>query len=88
MLVGDSDFATNGFLASPQGNAYLLVDGIRWLIDYSSQVEFAPQARITNTPLIFTDRGSLDMIAFITVVLLPGIVLGAGMLVWLRRSRR
>jgi len=88
LLIGDSDFITNGQISSPLGNAFLFMDGIGWLTDFSTQVEFTPQARVTNIPALFITGQQLDRVAFITSVIMPAIALFLGVFVWFRRSRR
>ncbi|MBL8162428.1 MAG: GldG family protein [Anaerolineae bacterium] len=86
LMVGDADFVTNGLIGSG-GNALLFTDGLSWLTGLSEQVEFAPQAFGSSVPLIFVSGQMLDVIAFVTVILLPGLLLVIGIVVWLRRMR-
>lgn len=88
LLVGDNDFATNGQAISPTGNRILFMDGLAWLTGFSDQVRFQPQAFATGLPLLFIDGPTLDLIGFLTVILLPGLVLVSGLGIWLRRVRR
>lgn len=88
VLIGDSDFITNGQIGSPRGNGLLLANSVFWMSGFGESVSFAPQAMVTGLPLVFVSTQQLDTIAFITVVVMPGIVLAAGILVWLRRGRR
>jgi hypothetical protein len=88
LLVGDSDFATNGQIRAPLGNAMLFTDGISWMTGFTEEVGFAPRAIAGQAPLIFVDTQTLDRIAFVTLLLMPGGFLLAGIGVWLRRSRR
>jgi ABC-type uncharacterized transport system involved in gliding motility auxiliary subunit len=88
LLVGDSDFVTNGFVGGALGNAILFTDGIAWLTGMNETVSFTPQAFVTGQPLIFVSTQQLDLIAFITVVLMPGLVLVSGLAIWVRRVRR
>ncbi len=88
LLVGDSDFITNGFVGSALGNAILFTDGISWLSGLSDSISFAPQAFSAGIPLIFVDTQTLDLIAFLTVILMPGLMLLAGAVIWSRRVRR
>jgi uncharacterized membrane protein len=37
--------------------------------------------------MIFVSTQTLDLIAFITVIVMPGLVLLVGLAVWLRRQR-
>jgi ABC-type uncharacterized transport system involved in gliding motility auxiliary subunit len=87
VVIGDSDFATNGFMSRAQGNSVLLLDSIFWLSGYSDseQIIYNPQITVTS-PLIFVSGQMLDLIAFVTVVLIPGIVLATGLFVWRKRA--
>jgi len=87
LLVGDSDFATNGLILSG-GNSLLFTDGLSWLTGFGERINFAPQAYSTGLPFVFVSGQQLDLIAFITVILMPGIVLVAGLAVWMRRARQ
>jgi ABC-type uncharacterized transport system involved in gliding motility auxiliary subunit len=86
-LVGDSDFVTNGWVTAALGNGILFTDGVTWLTGYSEQIEFAPQAYNVGVPL-FASAQTLNAVAFLTIVLLPGAVLVTGLVVWARRARR
>ena len=89
LLTGDSDFATNGFVLSAPGNAILFTDGVAWLTGLNESVNFSPQAFFSAPPLIFVGgTQTLDLIAFVTIILMPGVILMAGTVVWLRRARR
>ncbi len=88
LLVGDSDFSTNGFVATALGNAILFTDGTSWLSGLSDSISFAPQAFSTGLPLIFVDTQTLDFIAFLTVILMPGLMLVLGVAIWSRRIRQ
>lgn len=85
LLVGDSDFVTNGFVTTTMGNALLFTDGLAWLTGLSEEIEFAPQGFSTGLPLMFVTTQQLDLIALVTVILMPGATLLVGLLVWLRR---
>jgi len=86
LLIGDSDFATNS-LVKTGGNGILFTDGLSWLTGFSDRINFAPQAYGTGSPVIFVDGQTLDVISFITVILLPGVVFAIGLGIWIRRVR-
>lgn len=88
LLVGDADFVTNGFVGGSLGNAVLFTDGVAWLSGFNEQVNFNPQAFFTAPPLIFISTQTLDVIAFVTVILMPGLMLVIGLGIWSRRVRR
>ncbi|HEX2623064.1 MAG TPA: Gldg family protein [Phototrophicaceae bacterium] len=87
ILVGDTDFVTNGQVVSPLGNSILFTDAIGWLTSYTDTVSFPIQAFSTGLPLMFVSTSTLDQIAFLTVVVMPGLVLLAGLAVWVQRNR-
>ena len=87
VLVGDSDFATNSLVLSG-GNGILFTDALSWLTGFGERIDFAPQAYNTGLPFIFISGQQLDLVAFITVILMPGIVLVVGLVVWQRRTRQ
>lgn len=88
VLVGDSDFVTNGLVASPVGNGVLFTDSLSWLSGLSERIQFAPQAYSASLPLIFVSQQQLDLITFVTIILLPGATLVTGLAIWARRVRR
>jgi ABC-type uncharacterized transport system involved in gliding motility auxiliary subunit len=86
LLVGDSDWATNGFVLSG-GNSILFTDGLSWLTGLGERIFFGVQSYSSGLPVIGLTGQQLDVIAFMTQFLMPGIVLLAGILIWWRRSR-
>lgn len=86
LLIGDSDFATNS-LVQTGGNGILFTDGLSWLTGFSDKVSFSPKAFGTGAPVIFVDGATLDIISFLTVILLPGLVFAIGLGIWIRRMR-
>jgi ABC-type uncharacterized transport system involved in gliding motility auxiliary subunit len=87
LLVGDSDFVTNGLVASSLGNGILFTDGVTWLTGLGEEIRFSPQAFVTALP-VFLDSSTLDAISLLTVFVLPAAVLAIGLVIWTRRVRR
>lgn len=87
VLIGDSDFVTNG-LVMTGGNGVLFTDSMTWLTGMNESISFAPQMFGVNLPLIFVSPQTLNGITFLTIILLPGAVLVAGIAIWMRRARR
>jgi len=86
VMIGDGDFITNGQVQSPGGNALIFLDSLGWLTGFTEEVTFGFQPILT-TPLIFISGQMLDIIAFITIVFMPGVMLvAAGAIAW-RRMR-
>lgn len=88
LLVGDSDFVTNGQVLTAGGNGILFTDGLAWMTKFGEQISFGFQAYTDDTPLIFVSYQTLDIIAFLTVIMLPALVLVIGVGVSMRRARR
>lgn len=87
VLVGDGDFLTNGMIVSPQGNAVLALDSIGWMTGFTEEVEFQPNAFVTS-PQLFVDAQTLDAIAFLTVILMPGVMLALAIGMYAKRLRQ
>jgi ABC-type uncharacterized transport system involved in gliding motility auxiliary subunit len=87
VLIGDSDFATNSLVLSG-GNGILFTDALSWLTGFSDRINFAPKAFNTGLPFMFVSGQQLDLVAFITVILMPGIILILGLIIWQRRARQ
>jgi hypothetical protein len=92
VLVGDSDWITNGFLAPEDGTAGVtgnfiiwgrLVD---WLIEFSAIAEIDVATRPDLLPLTATEAEQ-SRIQIITLLVMPALVLVAGALVWGLRQR-
>lgn len=88
VLVGDDDWVQNGNVGTPFGNSIFFTNVITWLTGMGENLVFSPQASVTNIPAIFISGQMLDQIGFITVVLMPGFALIAGLTVWFVRNRR
>ena len=87
MLIGDSDFVSNGQVLTG-GNGVLFTDSLAWLSGLGD-ADSASRRRRTGVgvPLMFISRSTLNLITFLTVILLPGAVLAAGSAaIWLRRG--
>ncbi len=88
LIVGDSDFVTNGQVTATLGNALLFTDGLAWLTGFGERVSFGVQAFSTGLPILQADGPTLDAIALLTIVIIPGTVLIMGLAIWFRRARR
>ena len=84
-VVGDSDFATNGFF-DLQGNGNLFLNAVSWLAEDESFISIRPKAP-TDRPLNLTEsQGQISY--YITMVLMPLSILVAGVSVWIRRRNQ
>ena len=82
IVVGDSDFASNGFF-SLQGNGNLFLNAVSWLAEDESFISIQPKAP-DDRPLNLTEsQGRITY--YISLVLLPLSILAAGISVWVKR---
>jgi len=82
--VGDSDFVANSYLRL-QGNLDLFMNAVSWLAEEENLISIRPK-NAEMDPIMFT-KMQLYIIAGISVVGLPALVLIAGIWVNLRRRR-
>jgi len=84
IVVGDSDFAANVNFSS-QGNGNLFINTIKWLARDENLISIKAKDP-TDRPLTLTESGGRT-IAIVVLVLFPGAMLIAGVLVWLKRRK-
>lgn len=84
VVIGDSDWATDQ-VVEQYNNGLLWSNMMNWLTEYQQKTTVSPVE--TQLPLI-TDSGTLNVVVVLTVLLLPGIILAAGVFVWWSRARR
>jgi ABC-type uncharacterized transport system involved in gliding motility auxiliary subunit len=82
VVIGDSDFASNRWLGI-SGNRDLFLNAVNWLAQQENMIAIRPKdpedRRITMT----ADQGRRIM--WITVFIIPGLILAAGVHTWWRR---
>lgn len=89
VLIGDSDFATDGQIVAPAGNGILLVNAVKWLTGYQDTITFGFSATSAGLPTIFVDVNTqLNQIALLTLFIMPAFLMGIGGFIYFRRSRR
>ncbi|HEX5375928.1 MAG TPA: hypothetical protein VFW48_07195, partial [Solirubrobacterales bacterium] len=81
-VFGDSDFVANGFMGIP-GNRDLFLNTINWLAQQENLIAIRPRdpedRRITLT------RDQEQRIFWLTVLIIPGLILLVGVQTWWRR---
>lgn len=87
VLIGDSDWVSNGMVGSYLGNGILFTESMTWLTGIAEDITFAP-GFVTNVPLIALEPGQRNLILFIVIFLVPGVVLASGLVMWARRLRQ
>lgn len=88
VLIGDSDFMSDGYITSPEGNAYLFVGALNWLTKFEESITFGYSQTSLGQPTIFISPAQLDQVTFFVIFLVPSFVLIGGLGIWLYRSRR
>jgi ABC-type uncharacterized transport system involved in gliding motility auxiliary subunit len=86
VVFGDSDFAVDANF-SAYGNGDLLVNAIDWAAEQEELISLTPKD-VTQRVLIPPQRYTMNMLFFGSVILLPGVFLVAGVIVFIRRRRR
>ena len=84
VVIGDSDLATNTQLQNVP-NATLLANTLNWLVERESLVGIPPK-RPEHVKLSLT-ASQLSRLTWLVLIVLPGLVILAGVTVYLRRRR-
>jgi len=86
VVYGDTDFASNSFFFE-YGNGDLFVNSIDWAVGVEQLISLTPKPaiqRLVYPPTIQT----IGVIFLTTVIVIPGIVIVAGISVWWQRRKR
>jgi ABC-type uncharacterized transport system involved in gliding motility auxiliary subunit len=85
VVYGDSDFAAKQLVEANVGNSILLVNSLNWLVERESLLGIPP--RKTEQVHLSMSQGQLRTLYFLTLLLLPGLAVAAGIWVYFRRRR-
>jgi len=86
VIIGDSDIVKNEYVKQIPGNVFLWTDIVDWLTGFAETVSFTPTHDPTLLKLAVSSN-ERNTIAVITMIILPGMVLVTGALVWWYRHR-
>jgi ABC-type uncharacterized transport system involved in gliding motility auxiliary subunit len=86
VVFGDSDFATNAYYGF-YGNSDMIVNSIDWAAKQENLISLTPKTTVTRT-LVQPKAYTMGLILLGSLVVLPGIVLAAGIGSWLTRRRQ
>jgi ABC-type uncharacterized transport system involved in gliding motility auxiliary subunit len=82
VVIGDSDFATNGY-AGMQRNRDLFMNAVNWLAQDEDLIAIRPKSptdrRVTMT------EAQQTILFWLTLLVLPGAVIGSGTYIWWKR---
>lgn len=87
VVFGDSDFASDEAFYFTPGNLNVMVNSVDWASAQETLIDLTPKEDIPRI-LIPLERISMNLIFLASVILLPGLVLIAGIVVWVQRWRR
>lgn len=82
VVFGDSDFATNGWLGIP-GNRDLFLNAVNWLAQQENMIAIRPRDPQDRRVTLTADQER--RIFWLTVLIVPGLILLAGVQAWWRR---
>lgn len=82
VVFGDSDFASNGGLGIP-GNRDLFMNAVNWLAQQENLISIRPRDPQDRRVTLTSDQQR--RIFWLTVLIIPGLILFAGVQAWWRR---
>ena len=85
VVIGDGDFLSNGFLGMG-GNLQLGMNIFNWLSSDDAFISI-PVKTAPDISLQFTNT-DISVVGFGFLLILPLVLLGSGVVIWVRRRRR
>lgn len=84
VLLGNSSFVTNASAYTMSGNVDLMMGSVKWMLGQSDTVSIIGKSLLGNS-LRFTTANQMTFFTILVIVIIPVLVLAAGLVVWLRR---
>ena len=84
VVFGDVNFAQNAFVGIP-GNKQILLNSVAWLTEQENLIHLPP--RDEHSDILMLSSTQLNYTFLLVVVVLPGLVIAAGIAVWIRRKK-
>ncbi len=84
VVLGDSDFASNGQIRNV-GNAELLANALNWLVEREALVGIPPKQ--PEQVRLSLSRAELNRLTWLVLGILPGLAIVAGVAIYVRRRR-
>jgi len=86
VVIGNSLFASDQYF-NGYANSDVFINSVDWAANQNNLINITPRTPITRT---FTPPSGPALIAILlgTVIIIPGLVIGAGIFSWLERRRR
>lgn len=86
VVIGDSDFASDSYF-SKYGNGDFFVNTVDWAAAQENLINLTPK-NPTSRSLVLPQQYTLGLILVGMVFLIPGLVIFAGVMVWIQRRKR
>jgi ABC-type uncharacterized transport system involved in gliding motility auxiliary subunit len=86
VVIGDSDFASDSFF-NQYGNGDFFINAVDWAAEQENLISLTPK-QTTERTMVLPTQYSLGLILIITVFLIPGLIVLAGIIVWIQRRKQ
>ncbi len=86
VVFGDADFVSDAFYTA-YGNGDLFVNSVDWAAGEENLISLTPKSN-TQRLVVPPQAVSMNLILLLTVIVMPGLALVGGIVVWVQRSRR
>jgi ABC-type uncharacterized transport system involved in gliding motility auxiliary subunit len=86
VVFGGSTFATD-INYGAYGNGDMIINSIDWTAGEEQLINLTPKQQV-NRALVPPQASTMNLLALLTVIVIPGIALVAGIAVWVRRRSR
>ena len=84
VIFGDSNFAQNDFARIP-GNSRIFLNSVAWLTEQENLIQLPP--RDSKNDVMMLNSTQMKYLGFFLVLMLPAIIVAAGVMVWLKRKK-
>ncbi len=85
VILGDGDFLSNAYLGN-QGNQSMGENIFNWLSHDDNFIDI-PQAKAPDAEMVVTETGMI-MFGLLYFIIIPLMLIGAGVFIWLKRRKR
>jgi ABC-type uncharacterized transport system involved in gliding motility auxiliary subunit len=86
VVFGDSDYASDGFFLA-YANGDLFINSVDWAAGQEDLIDLTPKDT-TQRLMLPPDTVTINLLLLGTVIILPGLALVAGIVVWIQRRSR
>jgi ABC-type uncharacterized transport system involved in gliding motility auxiliary subunit len=86
VVFGDSDFATNAYYGF-YGNGEMIINSIDWAAKEENLISLTSKTSVQRT-LAQPKSYTKGLILLVSLIILPGIILVGGVVMWVARRRR